>query len=267
MSGKVAFAIAAHPDDIEFMMAGTLLQLRAAGWEIHYLNVADGCCGSMTMNATRTRAVRRREAMEAAGILGAHFHPSLVGDLEIYYEPRLLRRLAAVVREVRPSIVLTHSPVDYMEDHMNTARLAVTAAFVRGVPNYDTAPRRATAAGDTTIYHAMPHGLGDQLGRRVLPEMYVDVAEVQHTKLEALAAHRSQRDWLDATQGMNSYLKAAEDMSRELGAMSRRFRFAEGWRRHNHLGFCAANADPLGDALDRRCRRNPAYARWLKGGT
>ncbi|HEU4902789.1 MAG TPA: PIG-L family deacetylase, partial [Flavisolibacter sp.] len=34
---KTAIAIAAHPDDIEFMMAGTLLQLKAAGYETHYL--------------------------------------------------------------------------------------------------------------------------------------------------------------------------------------------------------------------------------------
>ena len=44
---KTAIAIAAHPDDIEFYMAGTLLLLKRAGYEIHYMNVANGNCGSV----------------------------------------------------------------------------------------------------------------------------------------------------------------------------------------------------------------------------
>jgi LmbE family N-acetylglucosaminyl deacetylase len=39
-------AAAAHPDDIEFMMAGTLLRLKDAGCEIHLWNLANGCYGS-----------------------------------------------------------------------------------------------------------------------------------------------------------------------------------------------------------------------------
>ena len=265
MSGKVAFAIAAHPDDIEFIMAGTLLLLREAGWEIHYLNVADGCCGSLKESRARTRARRAREGQDAANILGAHFHRSLVPDLEIYYEPKLLSRLAAVVREVNPSIVLTHSLSDYMEDHMNTARLAVTATFARGMPNFVTTPKRPIVAGDATVYHAMPHQLCDQMGRRIIPETYVDVSSTHKTKLAALAAHRSQQDWLDVSQGMNSYLRAMEDMSRDVGRMSGRFRLAEGWRRHSHMGFCSPEANPLADVLGKRCWKNPAYAKWLAG--
>jgi LmbE family N-acetylglucosaminyl deacetylase len=266
MSEKVAFAIAAHPDDIEFMMAGTLLLLRDAGWQIHYLNVADGCCGSMKENAARTRARRRKEAQKAARILGAEFHESLVGDLEVFYEPKLVRRVAAIVREVRPSIVLTHSLTDYMEDHMNTARLAVTATFVRGMPNFATQPARKPAAGDATVYHALPHGLCDPMGRRIIPESFIDVSHVHATKLAALSAHRSQQDWLDVTQGMNSYLQTMEDLSRDVGRMSQKFEYAEGWRRHSHMGFCAAGADPLREALKKHHRVNPAYARWLKAG-
>lgn len=260
MSRRVAFAIAAHPDDIEFMMAGTLLLLRAAGWETHYLNVADGSCGSMKHNAARTRALRRKEAQAAARRLGATFHPSLARDVEITYDVKLLRRLAAIVREVQPAVVLTHAPQDYMEDHMATSRLAVTAAFVRGMPNFVTTPRRPVFGGDTTVYHALPHGLRDGLNRRVAAECYVDVTSVHEAKLAALAEHRSQQSWLDATQKMNSYLAAMESTAREVGKMSGRFQLAEGWRRHNPLGLCAPEADPLRDALGQRYLRNRSYA-------
>lgn len=249
-----ALAIAAHPDDIEFGMAGTLLQLRARGWAIHCLNLSTGNCGSLEEDAATTRRRRRREAQDAARRLGAAWHPPLCDDLEILYGLPLLRRLAAVVRTVRPRIVLTHSPVDYMEDHTNTCRLAVTAAFARGMPNFRTTPSRPAVPGDVTLYHAMPHGLRDPLRQPVRPDGFADTTPVHAAKRHALAAHASQKEWLDASQGMDSYLKAMDAMSLALGRMSRRFRHAEGWRRHLHLGFSAADDDPLAAAL------GPAWA-------
>src|SRR5712671_1451118 len=199
---KSAIAIAAHPDDIEFYMAGTLLLLKQAGYDIHYMNVANGNCGSVDHNSAKAIAVRRKEGQAAARILGATYHESLCNDVEIMYDLKLLRRLAAVIREVKPTIVLTHSPQDYMEDHMITCRLLVTAAFTRGMPNFKTTPSRRAADYETTVYHGMPHGLCDQLRRRITAGLYVNTASVHKTKHEALAAHKSQQNWLDASQGM-----------------------------------------------------------------
>ena len=67
-------AIAAHPDDIEFVMAGTLLLLGEAGWDLHYLNLSSGNLGSTTMTPERTARVRRAEARAAAKMLGATWH-------------------------------------------------------------------------------------------------------------------------------------------------------------------------------------------------
>lgn len=249
MPAPAVLAIFAHPDDIEFVAAGTLLLLRDSGWQIHYLNLSGGDCGSMTTGPEETRAIREQEGRAAAAILGAEFHESLASDLCIFYEERLLRRLAAVVRQVQPQIVLTHSPEDYMEDHMNTARLAVTAAFARGMPNFATDPPVAPVTGDVTVYHAMPHGLCDGLRRPVLPDLCVDTTAVQPLKRQALDAHASQKEWLDATQGMDSYLDAGDEAARAVGRMSGRFAYAEGWRRHLHLGLSATADDPLTAAL------------------
>lgn len=263
MSHPVALAIAAHPDDIEFTMSGTLLLLKEAGYETHYLNVASGSCGSARMGAARTRRVRAAEARESARILGAQFHPSLADDLEIFYEESLLRRLAAVVREVKPTVVLTHPLADYMEDHMNTARLAITAVFARGMPNFRTRPVRPVYRSDVVLYHAMPHGLRDGMGRLAVAEAFVDVASVQAKRAEALAAHRSQQEWLDSTQGMSSFLAELEAAARAVGRMSRRFRLAEGWCRHNSLGLGEAGVDPLRMSLGKSYCLNKAYSRWL----
>jgi N-acetylglucosamine malate deacetylase 1 len=259
MAKHIALAIAAHPDDIEFYMAGTLLLLKDSVWEIHCLNLASGNCGSRNRNAARTRATRREEARRAARLLGAAWHPPLCDDLEIFYEIRLLRRLAAIVRQVKPTIVLTHSPQDYMEDHTNTCRLAVTAAFARGMANFQTVPARRPIDNDVTVYHAMPHGLCDGLRRRIVPEIFVNTTAVQAAKRAALACHRSQKEWLDLSQGMDSYLKSMDGLSLAIGKMSRRYRHAEGWRRHAHLGFCTEQADPLRDALGKDSLMNSKY--------
>lgn len=262
-----ALAIAAHPDDIEFVMGGTLLLLREVGWEIHYLNLSTGNLGSMTLSAAETAKLRRQEAQRAASVLGAVWHAPLANDLQIFYDDRTLRRLAAVVRKVDPGIILTHSPEDYMEDHMNTSRLATTAAFSRGMPNYRTIPRQRPVQTPVTVYHANPHGLRDGLRRRILPGAFIDTSSVHLRKREALACHASQKEWLDATQGMDSYLVAMDEFSRTVAALSGgEFQHAEGWRRHSHLGFCGETDDPLRDVLGDHFLINPAYEQMLERG-
>jgi len=244
-------------------MAGTLLLLKRAGFDIHYFNLLSGNGGSAEYSAAATRRIRRGEARAAARLLGAHWHPPIGDDLELVYSVRNLRRVAAVIREARASIVLTHSTHDYMEDHMTTARLAVTGAFAHGLKNFAVVPARAAYYDDVTVYHAMPHGLTDWLRRKVAPGAFVNTTAVQETKLAALAAHRSQHHWLRLSQGMNSYLQSMVDTSRAVGRLSRRFRHAEGWRRHLHYGFSRAEVDPLKDALGRDCLINRAYERAL----
>lgn len=245
-------------------MAGTLLLLAEAGWDLHCLNLSSGNLGSASMSAARTARVRAREARKAAKVLGAVWHPPFCNDLEIFYDDRTARRLCAVVREVAPSVILTHSPQDYMEDHMNTSRLAVTAAFARGMPNYRSVPQQSPVSTAVTIYHASPHGLRDQLRRTVLPGAFVNTTAVHRRKRAALACHASQQEWLDTSQGMNSYMQAMDEFSRRVGTLSRRFAHAEGWRRHSHLGFCDEQADPLRDALGRNYLPNARYERRLE---
>lgn len=258
---RSVLAIAAHPDDIEFVMAGTMMQLRAAGWELHYFNIANGCCGSTSIDRSTCAAVRLEEAREAASLLDAKFYPPICDDLEIFYTADLHRQVAAVVRQAKPSIVLTHSMVDYMEDHQNAARLAIGAAFVRAMPNFVTQPSYTTYDAPVAIYHAQPHGNRDPMGQVIRPSHFVDVTEFLARKRQCLAAHRSQDQWLDTTQGISSYLETMEQLNAEVGSFSRvtqhrGFTYAEGWRKHLHLGLADANFDPLASALAEKCILN-----------
>ncbi len=248
-------------------MAGTLLHLNRVGWETHYLNVSSGNCGSQKMSSEETARVRGEEAKRAAALLGATFHEGFSNDLEILYDLDHLRKLAAILRGVGPDVVLTHSPQDYMEDHTNVCRLAVTAAFTHSMSNFETEPPVEPSFKEVTVYHAMPYGLRDNLRKRVTAGLFVNVTDVAEDKLAALAAHESQRSWLDASQGLDSYLAKMEELDLEVGRLSGKFERAEGWRRHHHLGFSGEDIDPLLEALGDHCLVNEEYERNLEKGT
>jgi LmbE family N-acetylglucosaminyl deacetylase len=262
---RSVFAIVAHPDDIEFSMAGTLLLLKQRGWVVHCMNVANGCCGTTGLPKAEIVRLRREESLAAARRLGAIHHESLTDDLAILYTPELLARLGAAIREATPDILLTHSPADYMEDHQNTCRLAVSAAFCRGMPNFPVVPPRPSTTQDIAVYHAPPHGNRDALRRLVRSGLYVDISPVIEEKAALLACHRSQKEWLDASQGMDSYRETMRKLSREVGKLSEHYAYAEGWRRHTHAGLSAADADPLREALADACRVDERHEQELEG--
>ncbi len=249
MKRMIVLAAAAHPDDIEFMMAGTLLQLKDVGCDIHLWNLANGCCGTNHLSREEASALRWEEAQAAALLAGGTAHPPLFHDLEIFYDSESLARVAAVIRHIQPDIILTQSPQDYMEDHQNTARLVVSGAFVREMKNAVTKPSIAPYRKPVAVYHALPHGLKDGLRHAIDAHFFVGIGDVLARKRAMLACHASQKEWLDATQGMDAYLDEMERMSREVGTMSGHHHFAEGWRRHSHLGFGAEDFDPVSELL------------------
>ncbi len=241
----VILAVGCHPDDIEFMMGGTLLLLKELGAEIHYMNVANGNCGTLEYSRSEIEVIRREEAREAAGYLNASWYPSIENDLEVVYSLELVRKVAAVVRTSAPDIMLVPALHDYMEDHMNTARIAVTAAFTQSMPNFVTIPEVPTIQKDIGIYHALPYGLHDGLGNKILPHFYIDITKVIDQKETLLSFHRSQRSWLDDSQRLDSYLQAMRDMSAQAGLDSQQFTYAEGWIRHNPLGYSEPGYRPM----------------------
>lgn len=242
-------AIAAHPDDIEFLFAGAMLQLAARGWNLHYMNLCDGSRGSTTMDQATTAATRLQEAKDACEVLGATFYPPIYPDMEATYSTANLQKVAAVVRIAKPSIVLTHAPIDYMEDHEIACRLATSAAFAHGMPNFPSDPPVPVYMDPVTVYHAQPVHNKIPTGEPVTPHFFVDTTDVMDKKVQSLACHASQKQWLDESQGMDSYLETAREIGREMGRQSGKFQYAEGWRRRQHWGFCGPDDDPLAGAL------------------
>lgn len=244
-----ALAMAAHPDDIEFMMSGTLMLLKEAGADIHICNLANGCYGSEVMSKEETATVRAGEAQAAAELIGASWHPSLFDDLGIFYDAPSLAKVTAIVRRIQPDIILTLPMRDYMEDHCLASRLTCSAAFNRGIPSYVSDPPVPSYSKPVAIYHALPHSMMDMERRPAVPEFVVDVATVMEMKEAMLSKHVSQKEWLDSTQGMSSYIENMINSAQDVGCRFSSFNYGEGWVRHNHTGYCGKDYDPVGRLL------------------
>jgi len=250
MSESTVLALFAHPDDIEFVCAGTLALLADQGWAVHCVHLGDGSCGG-TEAASVVAARRWQEAQAAARCLGATWHPPLFSDLGIFFNEASARRVASLVRSIAPDVLITHAVADYMEDHMQTARLAQQALFSMGMVNFSTHPQVSPCEKPRALYHALPHGLcHPHDGRRAYPAFYVGIDDAMERKRRALACHESQGDWLKNTQGMATLVDTMEGFAGTLGAETGRFQFAEGFTRHLHLGMGPEEFYPLESALE-----------------
>lgn len=255
---RSVLAVGAHADDVEFQMAGTLSLLVKAGFEPHIMTLAKCDLDSNEMPRQKIAKIRGQEAHRSAAVIGAVYHPAIVPDMMIFYENKTLRKVAAVVREVRPTIVLLPSLNDYMEDHMNTARLVVSACFVHAMRNYVTDPPRDMTTQDVFLYHAQPHSNRDGMRNFVIPELFVDITTEMDVKLKMLRCYESQWKWLKETQGMDNFLDNMRRSCAELAGKAPRkgIEYAEGFRQHNHIGFSAEDGDPLSLALGDKVVRN-----------
>ena len=227
---NIALAIMSHPDDVEFLCAGTLALLSQMGWEIHIATMTAGDKGSKVLTPAEISQIRRREGRKAATVIGATYHCLEVEDVFILYDKPNILRVTKLVRQVRPNLVLTMSPECYMIDHEITARLVQTACFsagmvnmiIEGVESFDHVP---------ALYYADALEGKDRYGKEVIPSMIVDISSVIDIKEEMLKCHDSQRAWLQAHHGMDEYIASmrrfGDQRGRQIGVA-----YGEGFRQH-----------------------------------
>src|SRR5689334_9434981 len=131
-------AIHAHPDDIEILAGGTVAILAAGGHRLVAISMTPGDCGSHHHSPEEIAAIRRREAANAARLAGAEYRCAEFRDLAIFNDDASRRRVVEILRQVRPDIILTSAPIDYMCDHEATSTLVRDACFAAPAPNYRT---------------------------------------------------------------------------------------------------------------------------------
>jgi LmbE family N-acetylglucosaminyl deacetylase len=243
-----ALSVLAHPDDAEFLCAGALIRLgREHGWAIHIASLTPGDCGSLDLPPDEIAALRRAEGARAAALIGAKFHCLEERDLRIFYADGPLEKVVRLLRAVRPRLLLTHSPADYLLDHETTSALARAAAFAAAAPNC-FADRGHSPPLDRIpyLYYCDPIEGKDALGGRIGPSLTIDVGAVIDLKAAMLAAHASQRDWLYQRHGMDHYVESMRAWGAHRGRAAGAA-FGEGYRQH--LGHSYPQDDLLGRLL------------------
>jgi bacillithiol biosynthesis deacetylase BshB1 len=171
-------AIAAHRDDVEQTCGGTLLQSSAVGLRTAILDLTAGEAGTRG-----SAAERASEAEEAGRILRVAWRQALDlpdGRLENNWESRL--KIASVLRQARPRVVILPYWQARHPDHSNTATLGYEACFVAGLSKVETgtAPHRPFKVVYASIY------------ADVRPSFVVDITDHIEQRFQALMAYRSQ---------------------------------------------------------------------------
>lgn len=216
---RVALAFMAHPDDAEFMCAGTLIRLQEAGWEIHIATCAPGDCGTATENRWDISSIRTKEAAKAAALIGGTYHCIDERDGFVVYDKTALRKTYDLFRRIAPSLVFTQAPKDYMMDHEQASLLARAGTFLYGGPNVSDLP---VLEGSCIphLYYCDPLEGVDPLGRPVEPTTLVDITAQLEKKTEMLACHASQRNWLLTYHGIDEYLDSLRRHSAMRGRLA-----------------------------------------------
>ncbi len=187
-------AIAAHRDDVEQTCGGTLLVQQALGWRTAIVDLTRGEGG------TRGTAEERAAEAEAAGAILRVSHREALdlpdGNVQNTLENRM--KLAAVLRRLRPRVVILPYWQGRHPDHYTSATLGYEACFVAGLSRVEVAGR--------------PHRpfkiLYASLYADVRPTFVVDVSAHMETRLASLLAYRSQ--YGDREQGAGLFVPEAE---------------------------------------------------------
>ncbi len=190
-----ALAVMAHPDDVDFGAAGTIANLTDAGAEVVYCLVTDGQAGGFDRSIPRNEmaTIRRREQTEAAAKVGVtdlrflgHMDGSVVSDLELRHD------ISAVIRDVRPQVVITQSPLRNLDstygshpDHIATGEATFAAVYPDARNPFAFADRPITDVEDWSV---------DEIWIAFGPDAdgIVDITEQLDRKIEALMCHASQ---------------------------------------------------------------------------
>lgn len=205
-------AIAAHPDDVELSVGGTLIKLAAMGYRTGILDLTRGEAGTRG-----TPEIRQQEANRAAEILGLAVRENLdLGDAHIWVNEESRVKLVRALRRLRPRVIFTQHADDPHPDHAHTAQLVREAMHISGLTKYD-----AEAGLERWRPNCIAHFL---FPRTVAPTFIVDISAESERKWEAIRAHASQffnpaSNELQSRVSTPAFLNEIEARDRYFGAL------------------------------------------------
>ena len=213
-------AIAAHRDDVEQTCGGTLLKMAQRGHRTGILDLTQG-----EMGTRGTAEDRRREAEKAAEILKVSWRLALDipdGRVENTWENRL--KVARVIREQRPRVVILPYWQGRHPDHYNCSVLGYEACFLAGLSKLDVSAlsNQQSAFSQESADMLPPHRpfkvIYATLYYDIRPTFVVDISEQFEARFQSMMAYKSQ--FSDQEAGKDLFPAQAEIRAR-VEAMAR----------------------------------------------
>ena len=134
------------------------------------------------------REMRAKEAKKAGSLAGIEVVSLDIGDLlpngcDIAQRDKVMD----LIRKVQPDFIITHSPTDYMPDHLAVSKLVFDASFAASVPQYGVGGKSPVVP----IFY-----MDNLAGMNFNPTEYVDITDEIELKIEMLECHESQLKWM-----------------------------------------------------------------------
>ena len=177
-------AIAAHRDDVELTCGGTLAKAAKAGHRVGIIDLTQGEMG--TRGDAATRAAEAERAAKTLGV-AARLNAGL-RDAYITNDDGSRGVLVALIRRMRPRVVILPFPVGRHPDHRIASELGRDACYLAGLAKY---------APSEEVQAHRPYKVLYSLAYRedpVKPTFVVDISDVFETKMQAIRCYSSQFD-------------------------------------------------------------------------
>jgi LmbE family N-acetylglucosaminyl deacetylase len=185
-SNERLLAVVAHPDDAELLCAGTLARARSDGALVGVCVLCQGDKGQPATPIENLAEVRRQEMAAAAELLGAALLLASLPDGELADTPSQRSSLISLVRQFRPTLVLTHNPNDYHPDHRAAAALSEAATWFAASHGVETGePPLSVQPGLWWLDSVNMAGFE--------PGFFLDISPYIELKHRLLHCHASQR--------------------------------------------------------------------------
>ncbi|MDD5050732.1 MAG: PIG-L family deacetylase [Candidatus Pacebacteria bacterium] len=198
MSKKI-LAFGAHPDDVEFGCAGLLIKEIEAGSQVKIVVCSLGEAGT-----NGTSEGRQKEAEMAAKIIGAEIEfISLGGDSHMENTPKNAFKLAKIIREYKPNIVLSTSYFENQHpDHYALSQMARSASRLARYGGLEELKKLPSHSIESLYFYPSSHGFEKK------PDIIIDVSAQYDTWMKAVAVHESQMKTKNYVNMIESRAKA-----------------------------------------------------------
>lgn len=175
--------VGAHCGDGEIQAGAIAHKYAKAGWKVTFLHLTAGEKGNPPhLSVEEYRKQKIKEAEEAAKVLGAESITLNYKDAELTMNDEIVTHIATLMRELRPSVVITHWIHSIHPDHILCPKLLEAARMKAGLAGFDL-------NGLDPIYYPIYHSENWEDMEGYVPDIFVDVSEEFATYLEALSKY------------------------------------------------------------------------------